>query len=353
MSDDWRLRTFEPGDEAGICRLLERGFGRPVDPDAWRLKLKQRPSPVENVWLAVDSEDRPIFHYGGIPRRLTLGGEERDVMVAVDSATAPEYRRRGILTTVVAAAHEAWAAAGVACVLGLPNKQWGSRVQALDWRPLFPLAWLIRPLRPERLLARRLGFPRRGTSGAPSVLDRLTFIGSLWRSLLERRPDPTLEIRDVEEAGEGTGALAAACVSDGFLILARDRQWFTWRYPRDRYLLICARRGGRLAGCLAYRLDPESGFGFIAELLTRPDDDATRHALLAAAADRLYDLGAVAVVTLAVPGSALYRTFRRARFFPRRKSFPVHCVPLADDLALETLREPGRWWLQGGDFDVI
>ncbi len=351
MSNDWRLRPFKPGDEPGLCRLLERGFGRPVDQAAWHWKLKQRPSPVANVWLAVDRQDRPICHYGGIPRTLELAGEERDVMVAVDSVTDPAFRRRGILTAAVSTAHRAWAAAGIACVLGLPNEQWGSRVQALDWRSLFPLAWLIRPLRPGRLLARRIGFP--GTGVAPPTLDRPTLIGSLWRSLTTRRPDPTVEIRDLEQADEGAGALAAASASDGLLMLARDRHWLDWRYPRDRYRMISAWRAGRFAGQLAYRCDPESSFGFIAELLTRPADGDLRRALAGAAVDRLDDLGAVAVAALAVPDSALYRTFRRARFLPRGKSFAVHCVPLADDLELETLRNPRRWWLQGGDFDVI
>ena len=344
MNDDWRLRPFRPGDEPGICRVLERGFGRPVEEAAWHRKLKQQPSPVENVWLAVDRHDRPIFHYGGIPRTLELAGEKRNIMVAVDSVTDPAFRRRGILTVAVSAAHEAWAAAGIACVLGLPNEQWGSRVRALDWRPLFPLAWLIRPLRPERLLARRLRLP---------MLDRLTVVGSLWRSLPVRRPDPSVEIRRVEEAEDGTGVFAAGCASAGVLMLARDREWLSWRYPRDRYRMIAAWRAGRFAGYLVYRYDPESGFGYIAELFTRPADADARHALADSATARLDDLGAVAVAVLAVPGSALYRAFRGARFFPRRKSFPVHCVPLADGLELETLRDPDRWWLQGGDFDVI
>ncbi len=175
---EWHLRPFRPGDEAELIRLLERGFGKRLEERAWHWKLRQRGSPVENVWLAVDTEDRPIFHYGGIPRALRLGGEQRDVMIAVDSATDPDFRRRGILTAGASAAHQAWSAAGFALVLGLPNEQWGSRVPALGWRPLFPLKWCIRPLRPERLVARRLGLP---------VLGRLAFAGRLWRSLRARR----------------------------------------------------------------------------------------------------------------------------------------------------------------------
>ena len=340
--DAWRIRPFRSGDETGVCQLLERGFGRSFDVATWRWKLKQRPSPVENVWLAVDHEDQPIFHYGGIPRTLSRAGIECDAMVAVDSTTDPKARRRGILTAGVSTAHRAWTAAGVACVLGLPNEQWGSRASALDWQPLFPLTWLIRPLRPERLLARRLGL---------SILDRMRCIGHLWRSLPERRPDPSLEIRDVSQAPEGVSDLATACVAEGLLLLLRDREWLDWRYPRDRYQMLAAFKDDRLVGYSVYRLDRDSDFGFIAELLTRPSDDDAQRALTHAAIHRLSNLGAAAVATLAVPESEPYRAFRRTRFFSRRKSFPVHCVPLT--LPVDPLRDCRRWWLQGGDFDVI
>lgn len=345
MSDDWRLRPFQPGDEPGICRLLERGFGRRHDEAAWQWKLEQQPSPVANVWLAVDQKDRPIFHYGGIPRSLRLAGEERDVMVAVDSVTDPDFRHRGILTAGVRAAHRAWTAAGFACVLGLPNEQWGSRVQALGWQPLFPLKWLIRPLRPGRLLARRLQIP---------ALGRLE-LTARWRHRRTASPHPTFEIQDVERV-EDVGALAAPRESKDLLMLTRDRAWLDWRYlacPNHPYRVMVAKKAGQLVGHLAYRFDRESHVGFIAELLTRAADDDARRALAVAAVRRLSDLGAVAVTTLAVPGSPLYRSLRRASFFPRRRSFLVHCVPLAGDFALEALSHPEHWWLQGGDFDVI
>ena len=347
LSSDWRLRPMRAGDEPGIRRLLERGFGRRLEQADWRWKFKLRPSPVENVWLAVDRADRPIFHYGGVPRTLRLGDEERDVMIAVDSVTEPELRRRGILTAGVRRAHRAWAKAGFACVLGLPNEQWGSRIQALDWRPLFPLTWLTRPLRPEQLLARRLGCP---------PLGKLDVSGRPGRSLPREPPDSSVEIHEVERLGEEVGAVAAACASEGLLMPARDAAWLDWRYaacPLHRYRMLAARRAGRLAGYLVYRFDPESRYGFIAELCTTPDDHAARYALAVAAAERLDRRDAVAVAALAAPDTALFRSLCRACFLSRRKSFGVHCVPLAGDFDPATLRDPCRFWLQAGDFDVI
>ncbi len=347
LSTQWRVRPMRAGDEAGLRGLLERGFGRRLEQADWRWKFKLRPSPVENVWLAADGDGRPIFHYGGMPRRLRLDGAERDVMIAVDSVTESEFRRRGILTAGVRAAHRAWAEAGFACVLGLPNEQWGSRVQALDWRPIFSLTWLIRPLRPEQLLAQRLKLPAQ---------DRLDFAGRLNRPQPRDPPDPSFEVDEVERLGDEVGAVAAACASEGLLMPARDGAWLDWRYvacPLHRYRMLAAHRAGRLAGYLVYRFDRDSRHGFIAELLTRPGDGGARQALAVAVAERLDRRGAVAVAALAAHDSALFWALRRAGFLPRREAFSVRCVPLADDFDPEALRDPCRFWLQGGDFDVI
>lgn len=338
----WRFRACEPGDEPSIVRLFERCSHRHVDAAYWRWKLRRRPSPVENVWLAVDADGRAIFHYAGIPCLLRLPAGERPAMVAVDALTDPGFRRRGLLTAGVAAAHAAWRRAGVALVLGLPNEQWGSRLAALDWRPLFELRWRLRPLRPEALLARRLGLP------IPAVL------GDLWNGIWSRRRDPALAVDDVEPGEEELDALGEA----GWASIVRRGGWLAWRYlshPRYDYRVIAARRNGRLAGYLAYRWEEIEGrtVGFVAELAGRSSDPAARGALLGAASARLRDRGAEAVHALAVPGSELDRDLRRAGFVFARGSFAVWCVPLADDLDLAALRDPRRWRLQGGDFDVI
>jgi hypothetical protein len=113
-----------------------------------------------------------------MPTRFKIDERASDAMVAVDAMTAPAFRRRGLLTEVVARSHDEWRDAGIAFVIGLPNQQWGSRARALGWRELFPLQWLARPLRPEALIARRLGLPGLG---------RVHMFGSVWNRFANRR----------------------------------------------------------------------------------------------------------------------------------------------------------------------
>src|SRR3712207_3528036 len=107
------------------------------------------------AWVAVTRDDkRVIGHYGGIPLRVRLRGEEFPAVHAVEAMSSRSFRRQGILTTLGSAAHEAWAHAGYKAVLGLPNEQWGTRNYALGYRRLFPLAWLRYPLHAERVAVR-------------------------------------------------------------------------------------------------------------------------------------------------------------------------------------------------------
>ena len=63
----------------------------------WRWKLRRSPSETANVWLAA-VDGKAVFHYGGIPLRFALDGPITTAMISVDAMTAPEFRRRGLLT---------------------------------------------------------------------------------------------------------------------------------------------------------------------------------------------------------------------------------------------------------------
>jgi hypothetical protein len=346
----WTVRPYQAGDEPALVELFGRVFGRPISVDHWRWKLKSLPSPAENVWLAV-ADGRPIFQYAGIPLRFQTPAGETTAMVSVDTMTDPDFRRRGLLTSVGAVAYERWRAAGVSVVLGLPNDKWGSRTGALNWQPLFGLRWLIRPLRPEAIAARRMGLAPGG----------LAALGGLWNIAWDRglRAEPGLSVTMVGRAGAAFDQLWARCRDSLALSVVRDSAWVNWRYlaaPGQAYRVLLAERDGAAAGYIAYRLERGGGrpWGMIAELTTIPGDEAARRTLLGRAVAHLRAAGAEAIATLAIPGSALERSYRRAGFvFGRPGAFTVQYVPLATGVPAAVFRDPDGWALAGGDFDVI
>jgi GNAT superfamily N-acetyltransferase len=343
------IRPCHEDDVPGLVALFARVFGKTITAEHWHWKLRSLTSQAPNVLLAT-SNDQPVFQYAGIPTALSLNGARIDAMVAVDGMTAPDFRRRGLLTRVVTEAHARWRETGIDLVLGLPNEQWGSRTAALGWLPMFDLQRLIRPLRPEAMLAQRLGMP---------WLRRLRLASTLWNGIIARLPHRHADVQ-TEMVGQADGRfdrLWEKCRANAKFAVVRNRAWVQWRFldcPSRRYRVLLATRDGEPAGYCAYSVYESEGRrrALLAELAAPQDDDAARRTLLA---DLLHDLlaeGVEHVSTLAVPGTPDYRELRASGFF-RSHAFLVHMVPLAASLPVEEMRRAANWDLSGAAFDVI
>jgi hypothetical protein len=343
------VRPYRVGDASGLVGLFQQAFGRAITQDHWQWKLRGQASPVDNVWLAV-AGDQPVFQYAGIPVRFSLSRITVTTMTSVDTMTAPQFRRRGLLTQVATRAYDAWREGGIAFVLGLPNEQWGSRAAALGWQPLFPLRWMVRPLRPQALLARRLKLP---------WLRRASMLSAAWNGWSNRRlrRDPTLQTESMQRADEAFDQIWQHCKADWMFSTVRDRHWINWRFlsaPSQTYEMIVARRAGNAVGYSAHRIvsTAQGTYGQLADLYVARADSAARDTLLAVLLETLHHANAESLYTLAVPGTAHYHWLRRAGFFPRH-AFSVQMVPLSTQLPMELLRDPCQWNLSGADFDVI
>jgi hypothetical protein len=345
----WSVRGYQPGEERLLVDLFQRVFNRSITIDHWRWKLKTLPAPCENVWLAVH-QDMPIFQYAGIPLRCNLFGRERVSMVSVDTMTAPEFQKRGLLTQVGRFAYDQWRAASAAFVIGLPNERWGSRTNALGWIDLFPLQWLTRPLRPEVLLARRSNL---------RALARLTWIGSILNRWWDRslQPDRSISIRSIQQAGSEFDQVWNKIRSTDQISVVRDSTWVNWRYltaPMFDYRVLFAERSGQPLGYAAYRIaiEGERKIGYIAEVIANPQGGPVWKTLLSQVLRALREARVETAVTLAVPDTLEYAAFRRNGFFGRA-AFNVQMVPLDSQLPIERLQDRASWLINGSDFDVI
>jgi hypothetical protein len=345
------FRGYRAGDERQLVELFGRVFGRAISEAHWLWKFKGLPSPAENVWLGVVNEE-VVFQYACIPTPFRLPDGERLAMVSADAMTAVPFRRMGLLTEGARRAYRGYQAAGASFVIGLPNQAWGTRTEALGWERLFPLCWLTLPLRPERLLAARLAWPWLGS---------LTWVGALWNRLLARRsrsPDPALAVRPITAASEAFDELWHESLADSYLSVVRNRDWIDWRYfscPSFDYQVLLAERAGRPVGYAVYRWERDAGrhLGVIAELVAPRTEAGAWHALLESILGMGQHAHADSLVTLAVPGSPAYAALRRFGYIPRRRSFDVMMVDLDPALPLAAMRDPSRWLMAGGDFDVV
>lgn len=345
-------RPFRDEDVPAVVDLFAEAFGRRITPEYYRWKLRQREAPVDNIALAIDLDDRPVFHLGGVPARACIGGQIRWVMVAVDAMTAERARRQGLLTTHAGRLYDAWRAAGIAVVLGMPNERYGSRARILGWKPLTCLEWMLLPLRPESILARKLNLPWLGQA--------LRVAGGAWRRFMVPRlrggrAGDEVEVHEVAAVDAGLDALWERVQPRLGPSIVRDASWVRWRYlgePSHRYRVLQATRGASVVGYLVCGVAEPHAIT-IPEIFTAPRDAQTFEALVCAALDRYGDT-AESLRTLVVPGSSTQRQLSRLGFLGTGRRFEVEFIPLDPSLA-DPRGAPGSspWHISGGDFDVV
>jgi hypothetical protein len=361
MMRTWRVRPYITGDEEQLAGLSAEVFGHPRSTAQYRWKLLDAPWPINapTVWLA-DAGDRIVGQYAGTPLRFKLQDRELTVVHSCDAMTAADYRRQGVLTAVGSAATEAWAAAGIPFLFGLPHAGWGSRRRYLGWRKMFEAHWLWRPLRFESLLARRFRFL--GTQGEHGPIFRLAALaGRVWHNIWSirlRRMARGVSVSRVERPGPEFDTLWQRLGTHYEALVVRDRAWVTYRYteaPGYGYRLSLAWRGGVPAGYLAYRMtgDPAHRTGWILDLFTAPADAAARAGLLYAALGELRAGGAGSARVLLAAGTPLARELRRLGFLLGKGAYDVSIVPLAAGMPHPALSDPNCWFTMAGDYDVV
>jgi hypothetical protein len=350
-SKPWRVRAYRPGDERALATLWTASFHRTMTDAYWRWKAKGRPSEVENVGVAVGPDDNPIAQFVGIPCRAVVRGVERPVMVGADVVTAPEFRRQGVFTETARRLFDTWRQAGVALVLGLANDRWGSRAEALGYERYFKIHWFVRPLRPERWLARRARLP---------LLARSRWLGGWWNALWDRPPHRDITVRLLNAPTRELDALWQRAAPRAQLSLVRDAAWVTWRYfappvaPAQAYRVVLAERQGSPAGYAAYRIvrRERASSAQLAEVFA-PGDGEALEALVRDVVARAAAEDADLVTTLAVRGSDVQRALRRAGFVFSPGAYRLEAVRLDPSIASAVLNDASAWWLAGGDFDVV
>jgi GNAT superfamily N-acetyltransferase len=284
----------------------------------WKFFEAPRPIAAPTTFVA-EASGRIVGHFGGTPLRLQVGGRDLTAVHGTQGMVAESFRRRGILSALIRSANDAWASAGVSLQLAVPTQNVYGLRERLDYRPTVLLGWLWRPL---------------------------------W-SVLDRRVSPQIDVVPAAAADPAFDELWHAVEGDDGALVVRDRGWVAYRYgaPPVDYRILLARAGGTPLGYLVYRVMPDSRRSAWIVDLCAPKE--ARPALLRRAFAELRSAGASDVRIFAVRGSSIWSHLRRSAFVPRRGAFDVRATPYAGELPWSMLRDPRRFFLTGGDFDVV
>jgi GNAT superfamily N-acetyltransferase len=301
---------YEPAWRERVLALQREVWGESATAEEFDWWFERNPVGPRLISLATD--DGRVAGVSGMSFfRMVLDGEEADAVFALDAATHPDYRGRGLWSQLELRNEELSAQAGAAAALGFTNPVAGPiLVGKLGWRDLTSL----------RLWARPLLLPVRGDR-AVETLDRF---GTETDELYARaRP------------GRGNHVV-------------RRAEFLNWRYvdsPR-RYERFALRRGGGLEGyaVLTHKVYGGRHVGVVADLIgsARACRALLRRCARAARGVRL-------LVALVSPWQR--RTFLASGFVPTHRSIRFIGKPLRPGVVLSAGRS--AWHFTLGDMDIF
>lgn len=201
-----RVRRATPADDGAVVDLVARCLGwRPGDPNAELFRWKHRASPFgpSPAWVAED-DGRVVGFRTFMRWEFTDGTRRYRAVRAVDTATDPAYRGRGVFRDLTTRAVDELAADGVDFVFNTPNDQSLPGYLRMGWHVVGRLPLLLRVRTPVAAL-------RTLRSRAPA---------DLW----SQPADVGLPVRDVAWAGEADAS------GDGRLRTVRAPEYLRWRF---------------------------------------------------------------------------------------------------------------------------
>lgn len=339
--EDLRILPLEAVPADRVLALLRACLGPAAVQRSeafWRWKHEAGPFGPSPGLVAM-AGDRPVAVRTFLRWRWQAGDRTFRAVRAVDTATHPQWRRRGLFRRLTTDLLERVEEEGAAFVFNTPNATSRAGYLALGWRDLGRVPVLLRPRRPARLLAAGLGRERRATGAEPELpgLEPLT-------SLLD---DPALPgFLDDWNRGEER------------LHTPRSVDYLTWRYatvPGIPYRAAWDLQG-RSGAVAVVRPRRRRGLAEVAlvELLASHDGTGRR-----AARELVGRIAATPgvdhLVAVASPGSDERRVLLRSGFLPlpagpRWVARPL--APLGSEWKPKLFRRRS-WRVSAGDLELF
>jgi GNAT superfamily N-acetyltransferase len=171
-SAEIEVRPATGGDDRAVLALLGTSLGWVPDEQhaaffAW--KHRQNPAGASPAWVALHGE-RVVGYRTFVRWEFAQAGRAVAVVRAVDTATHPDYRGRGIFSRLTRHALASLHEEGVAFVFNTPNQRSRPGYLKMGWQPVARLAVGLRPCSlaaPWRWLRSRV--PAEKWSSPPTV----------------------------------------------------------------------------------------------------------------------------------------------------------------------------------------
>lgn len=220
VSEAFQVRPYRDEDLLEVLEVMRLSLGEPpgLARNEALFAWKHLENPFGRSLLLVAEDDGRIAGFRAFMRwdLMATNGITLRCVRAVDTATHPDFQRRGIFRLLTMAGIELATEQGIDLIFNSPNEKSGAGYLTMGWQEIGTVGVMVRPglglLRPQRR---------------------------------EREPSPTEAELSVAAAGR-TAALAVAEREPVGLRTPRTAQYLRWRFeshPTSRYVLATASDG--------------------------------------------------------------------------------------------------------------
>ena len=342
-----------PSERAEQADLFNDCFKKSLGASELSWRYDQGPHGSAISFVTRPPGGRGISGYACSPRRvLCYGSDESSVGETGDVMTHPDWRKRGIFSTLDRSAMAAAREAGWSMVFGLPNRRSAHIFLELGWESIGTIRpWNFVLRVDERSRRARLAEGKLAALALPVVVRECNagelrlrrMAGDLRAEPADRFPD---EVEAVSKAVEPHFAF----------MVRRDAPYLNWRFvdnPSGVHRVLLVRRpGGELAGYVVVQVPDDDGVGYLVDVLAA--DPESRSAAIVGGLDALRDLGASMVRATAIDGSWWNARLFEAGFLrpkPDNHLIVIRHVHQADHPLVAASADAATWYLTDGDRD--
>lgn len=345
------IRPGTPEDTEAILRLAALSLGEgdiPRERAFWRWKHHENPFGPSPVLLA-EADGMPVGLRVFLRWEWSAGGRRFQAVRAVDTATHPDWRGRGIFSTLTRTLVDELEGEGVHFVFNTPNERSRPGYLKMGWQVVGRTSPWIRPLRPVRLLRSFLRRPSRTRDEGNAVRGNGARFPSAERfpgagELLDR---PRFE-RLVEEVRRNREA-------DRRLTTSLSLEYLGWRYaaiPGFAYRGLLETAGdGAAAVIFRYKGRGALQELRICELLVSPEGGERSARTLLARLGR--ESGADYLTAMAARRAPERRALARSGFLPAVRMGPVLTVRPLNPVDGVDPRRLADWRFSAGEMELF
>lgn len=344
------VRPLATADEAEVLALLSETMAggptgsRTMDYFVW--KHRANPFGASPGVVALEG-DRIVGVRLFLRWHLALGGRRVRAVRAVDTATHPDYQRRGIFKSLtLRLLDQLEQDENIQLVFNTPNADSRPGYLRMGWRPVGVLPVRISPVRPVRFLRGVRGASHANASGSADAVAP----GGKASSV---RPCPAPTARAVLAASREVADLLEARAVPERLHTPLSPAYLDWRYaeaPGLDYRAFPVYRGGRLVGLGLGRIRTRASLTelTLGDVIVAQGDRRAARAVLQVARQS----GVDHVALHATPGSEVGDVALTSGYL----TVPGSGIGLVANPRAgcpDGVLDPGRWGLSLGDLEVF